>query len=379
MKVFLRRALKIILAIILAFFLMLAAGFFAVRFGWTNTAGEENSDSSEYNQEAKKDQLLTSQIEAPITSNLPNNLSIYGAHEIANRCKLAVAVRYNDYNAAAILRAYQKSRSEALLDRMLLALKLRLPNRDDFGRELKVCENGIGDAPSFDDLTLAIQNPQAKNLFAWQSGEPWQIIKEAVIKDQQAINDASLKAGVQPRLLLSVAIVEQLRLYYTQRELFEKVFKPLKILANANKMAWGVMSIKEKMAISTEENLKDSQSDFYPGNSYRALLDFPASADIAKERYSRLTNEHDHFYSYLYGALIIKELEAQWLKAGYHIDYRPEIIATLFNIGFNHSVPKENPVVGGSTIEIEGEKYFFGSLAYEFYYSGELSEEFPFD
>ncbi|MFZ4648101.1 MAG: hypothetical protein ACOYMB_00510 [Patescibacteria group bacterium] len=375
MRTFMRRALKIILSLVLAFLLLLAAGFFAVRFGWTNVAGEENIDSFEYNKEVNQDKILITEIKA----SLPDINSIYGPHEKINRCKIAVAARYNDYNAAAILKAYLNSRSEVLLDRMLLAMKLRLPAREAFTSELLLCGNTNAEVPSLEDLSVILANPKNVNLFVWQNSEHWKIIKEAIIKDQKNIKDAALKAGVQPRLLLSVAIVEQLRLYYTQRELFEKVFKPLKILANANKMAWGVMSIKEKMAITTEENLKDKQSAFYPGDTYKNLLDFPVGVDTNKERYNRLTNEKNHFYSYLYGGLIIKEIQAQWSAAGYSIDYRPEIIATLFNIGFNHSSPKENPTVGGSTIEIEGEKYFFGSLAYEFYYSDELSTEFPFN
>lgn len=376
MKKILFQIIKFILAFFLAFLLLLTAGFFAVRFGWTNVAGEENLDSFEYNQEAKRiENLANNEVQA----NLPNNESIYGPNEKTNRCKIFVASQYNDYNAAAILRVYQSSRSEVLLNRMLLAMKLRLSNRETFSRELLNCEQNPEMIPTFEELNEKLTVTKNKNLYAWQNGESWGIIKEALIKDRNLVNDAALKAGVQPRLLLSVAIVEQLRLYYTQRELFEKVFKPLKILANANKMAWGVMSIKEAMAIQTENNLKDPSSHFYLGPNFSGLLDFPAGSNPEKERYNRLTNERNHFYSYLYGALIIKELQAQWTKAGYNIDYRPEIIATLFNIGFHRSIPKENPMVGGSTIEIDGEKYFFGSLAYEFYYSGELMEEFPFN
>ncbi len=376
MKKFWYRALQIVLALFLSFILLLTAGFFAVRFGWTNVAGEEDADSFEYNQEAKKDDGLLNDF---ISAALPQNDSIYGPNEKANRCKIRVAAKFNDHNAVAIFKAYQNSRSETLLDKMLLAMKLRLPNREIFADELSSCGQEDVFAPSFDELSALLANPKDQNLFTWQNSEYWQIIKEALLKDQETINRASLKSGVQPRLLLSVAIVEQLRLYYTQRELFEKVFKPLKILANANKMAWGVMSIKEKMAIATEENLKNQNSPFYPGEEYSNLLDFPEGVDQARERYNRLTNEKDHYYSYLYGGLIVKEISTQWSRAGYNIDYRPEIVATLFNIGFNRSVPKENPLVGGSTIEINGEKYFFGSLAYEFYYSGELLEEFPFN
>jgi hypothetical protein len=46
---------------------------------------------------------------------------------------------------------------------------------------------------------------------------------------------------------------------------------------------------------------------------------------------------------------------------------------------FNHSESETNPSVGGSTLDVEGEKYFFASLAFEFYYSGELNKVFLFE
>lgn len=374
MKKILLLIIKIVSAIFLAFILILVAGFFAVRFGLTNVAGEEDADSFKYNRIAEKIDI-TNTVER---ISLPVSGSIYGEHEANNRCKLAVAGRYNDYAASTILKAYLDSRSEALLDKMLLALELRLPNSESFENGLLACEQSAGNPPTLEELTLSFSAPKNKNPFTWQDEESWQIIKEAIIKDKSIIDDVSLKTDIQPRLLVSVAIVEQIRLYYTQRELFEKVFKPLKILANANKMAWGVMAIKEKTAIQTEDNLKNRESLFYPGEKYESLLDFSVDAEKDKERYNRLTDEHNHYYSYMYGALIIKEMQAQWEKAGYNINYRPEIVATLFNIGFNNSKPKAKPTVGGSTINIGDEKYFFGSLAYEFYYSGELEKEFPF-
>lgn len=374
MKKILFLIIKIVSVIFLAFVLILVAGFFAVRFGLTNVAGEEDADSFKYNRIAEKIDI-TNTVER---ISLPVSGSIYGEHEANNRCKLAVAGRYNDYAASTILKAYLDSRSEALLDKMLLALELRLPNSESFENGLLACEQSAGNPPTLEELTLSFSAPKNKNPFTWQDEESWQIIKEAIIKDKSIIDDVSLKTDIQPRLLVSVAIVEQIRLYYTQRELFEKVFKPLKILANANKMAWGVMAIKEKTAIQTEDNLKNRESLFYPGEKYESLLDFSVDAEKDKERYNRLTDEHNHYYSYMYGALIIKEMQAQWEKAGYNINYRPEIVATLFNIGFNNSKPKAKPTVGGSTINIGDEKYFFGSLAYEFYYSGELEKEFPF-
>ena len=68
----------------------------------------------------------------------------------------------------------------------------------------------------------------------------------------------------------------------------------------------------------------------------------------------------------------------QWKNAGFDISNRPEIIGTLFNVGFPQSKPNANPKVGGSTVVIGQNKYSFGRLSYEFFYSGELVEAFPY-
>ena len=73
----------------------------------------------------------------------------------------------------------------------------------------------------------------------------------------------------------------------------------------------------------------------------------------------------------------MKEIQAQWSRAGYNIDDRPEILATLYNLGFYYSIPKADPKVGGTVINIDGMDYTFGDIAYEFYYSSELSDIFP--
>jgi hypothetical protein len=69
---------------------------------------------------------------------------------------------------------------------------------------------------------------------------------------------------------------------------------------------------------------------------------------------------------------------SQWEHAGYDIKYRPEIATTLFNVGFPQSKPNADPKVGGSGIKVGDAEYSFGSLGYEFYYSGELFDAFPY-
>jgi hypothetical protein len=151
----------------------------------------------------------------------------------------------------------------------------------------------------------------------------------------------------------------------------------LKILSVETTFSLGVTGIKVPTAQRIEKNLKDSTSLFYLGQKYENLLDFQ-SPNIAQERFKRLTSYQNHFYSYLYAALNVKQLKVQWEKSGFPISDRPEILATLYNIGYEVSVPKENPEVGGSGINIKGKRYSFGAVAYEFYYSGELYELFPF-
>lgn len=217
---------------------------------------------------------------------------------------------------------------------------------------------------------------ETKTVPDWVHTEEWQTLKEALIKDQSVINQASIATDISPRLIIAMIIPEQLRLFNDEREIFKQVFLPLKILGNQTQFSWGVAGLKPETAEQIEKNLQDRSSSFFPGEKYAHLLDF-TTPDHGKERFSRIANEKNHYFAYLYTAIYIKEITAQWKLAGFDISDRPEILATLFNIGFANSQPKTNPQVGGSEIEIGGHSYSFGRLAYEFFYSDELAGEFP--
>ncbi|MFA5048106.1 MAG: hypothetical protein WC516_03730 [Patescibacteria group bacterium] len=367
----------LVLIIILAWFLILVAGFLAVRWGLTNVSGQVDKNSAAYQDVSViiPEEPATSSETTTVPNSLPLSSPIYLKYQNVALCQIKAVSQISDTNARKIFDAYKQTSSTELLARMILAVKLKINNQDQFQSQINACQLPEEISPA--DLEQQLSQPKQTDIFDWENDAPWQTIKKAIVKDKDKFEQISRLTGVEPRLLVSITIVEQLRLYYTQRELFEKIFKPLEILATANKMAWGVMSIKEKAAIEIENNLKNKKSDFYPGSAYERLLDF-SRADVTRERYDRLTNEKDHYYSYLYGALLVKELVAQWSKAGYEIGDRPEILATLFNIGFKYSKPNIHPQVGGSTIKIKGQGYTFGSLAYEFYYSGELLKEFPY-
>lgn len=237
-------------------------------------------------------------------------------------------------------------------------------------------EPGVIDNQRESFMKAGSDSADLKTVPDWAMGEEWQTFVAAVIKDKKELDKAGSAADITPRLLVAQLAVEQLRLFHTNREIFKKIFEPLKILGNQSQFSWGIMGIKRETAVQIENNLKNENSDFYPGKKYEKLLDF-ATADKEAERFKRLTDEEDHYWTYLYGALYLKEIAVEWEKAGYDIKNRPEILSTLFNIGFERSKPNGNPSSGGALIEIRGKAYSFGALADDFYRSNELREYFP--
>lgn len=284
--------------------------------------------------------------------------------------KLNVVNEYYPINAQLIHNAYLQHQNIALAERMIDAINLNMLDSNDYNNKIKECE-------ILYSHKLA-SNQKKCNLFEWMNIPEWSDFKIAVLKDTALIDSAGHVMDVEPRLILSLLLGEQMRLFNSARETYKNVIRPLKILSVEANFSLGVTGVKEETAVLTEKYLKDSTSVFYPGKKYEHLLDFKTS-DITKERYDRLVNYRNHYYSYLYAAAIVKEIIHQWKISGYDISDRPEILATLYNLGYYVSVPKANPSVGGSTIVINEKNYTFGALAYEFYYSGELADYFPFE
>lgn len=211
----------------------------------------------------------------------------------------------------------------------------------------------------------------------WQQSEEWNVMELAIRRDQAVIERAAADSGVPARLITANLVAEQLRLFFTDREDYKKFFYPLKILGPQSQFSWGVMGMKEATAIQVEANLKDSSSPFYLGEEYEHILDFPeGTKNIESARFTRMTDQHDHYYSYLYAGLYIRQIEAQWKRAGFPIDSNVAVISTLYNIGFAHSVPKASPQSGGAPITLSDGTRSFGSLAEEFYRSELLSDLF---
>ncbi len=337
---------------------VLTFAFFGVKMHWFNDPGGVDHNDR-YFQKMDADYALIRQDTA--TNEVARIAKFYARLNVVNQ--------YYPKNAQMIHQAYRDHNNLVLAERMLGAIDLNLIDSAEYCNKVKACEAQFPVYRSKWSDTL--------NIFEWMNIAEWADFKVAVVKDTAVIDSAAAVMGVEPRLIVSVLLGEQMRLFNSTREVYKNVIRPLKILSVEAKFSLGVTGVKEETAIKAERYLTDSTSVFYPGKKYEHALDF-FSEDPATERYDRLVNYRNHYYSYLYAAVILKQMRQQWKALGYDISDRPEILATLFNVGYEYSVPKANPSVGGSSIVINEKRYTFGALAYEFYYSGEMADIFPY-
>lgn len=344
---------------------IITTAFFAVKFNWTNEGGSVDSNNryfeemhDKYDQDFKIDSVSV----------------VKHRFEVLNRIMLL-----NDYypqNANYILSVYNENKDEKLALRMLDAVDLRLQKRKDYRKDASKLKF---------KLKRAETHNKGLSAFEWMNIAEWQDFKQAVAKDKPYIDSVAMITGVEPRLIVACLVGEQIRLFNSSRESYKRYMGPLKMLALENHLSYGVTGIKNSTAINIENFAKDPKSEFYPGKAFEHLLDFDSTVnytyngnDTLDLRLQRLVQFRNHYYSYLYTAVFLREIKAQWDKAGYPIGDRPEILASLFNLGFQKSKPKKHPAVGGSVYKIHNVDYTFGSVAYEFFYSGEMSDVFPY-
>ena len=221
-----------------------------------------------------------------------------------------------------------------------------------------------------------LSKPMEYSRFPLAHTPEWVAFRQAVAKDKTIIEQVSRETGVAPRMLIALLVPEQMRLFHSNRPIFKQIFEPLKILGSQSQFSWGIFGIKDETARAVEEHLRDTASPFYLGKQFEHALDFKTNTPD-QERFSRIIDEHDHTYGYRYAGLYVAQIKKQWENAGFPIADRPEILATLWNLGFEKSKPNAAPKSGGAPIDIDGTTYSFGALAGAFYYSDELVEIFP--
>jgi hypothetical protein len=283
-----------------------------------------------------------------------------------NLARLAVLSRFYPLNAQLIGRAL--GNKNAKIEKMIAACEIGLQGNEKY-------QNSVSE---YLNMLKISEKQEKENAIQWMNTPEWAVLKEAIIKDKALIDSAARLSGVESRLIVGCLVGEQIRLFNSNRESYKRYIEPMRVLNVQSQFSLGVNGIKDFTAMAVEANLKNSQSDFYMGKRYEHILDF-TTADHTTERVNRLVNYRNHFYSFLYTGCILHQTAMQWRRAGYPIDNRPDILTTLFNIGFSESHPSADPQCGGSHISVGGKVYTFGVIGFNFYYSGELLDEFPYE
>jgi hypothetical protein len=347
-----------ILAGVAAFLILTAL---AVKFKWTNDAGDVDINNryyediaSQYGNESKKDSATIARDEYIMFQ------------------RLGVLSRYYPHNAKVISEAYQHEKNVYTALRMLDAVSILLRDNKQFMREMKEV------------------NKKAKfnsgSVYAWSNYTVWKQFCNTIIKDKRAIDSVSRLTGVESRIIVMCVVGEQLRMFNSGREKFKQYVYPYSRLILPSNRGYGVSGILEHTALRIESTLFKEKDPFYPGDYFQQTINvrdsFPEviNDSISAHKHKtiqRLIKGGDHYYSYLYTAYLMRQFQAHWEKNKFDLSNRPEILGTLFNLGYQKSKPKKNPEVGGSTFKIGEKDYTFGGLCFEFYYSGEMQDAFP--
>ncbi len=249
-----------------------------------------------------------------------------------------------------------------------------------FGRVPTFVTTGDGNDVPIEEETNGCKPPLSQTEpCEWNETIYWDVVKGGLEKDADVISRVATETGVDARMIAATVVPEQTRFFTDNRDVFKRYFEPLKLLGSMSQFSLGVTGIKQETARQIEQNAQSTTSPFYTGDSTIALLTYTETEQVDTDAalFARLTNEKDHYYSYLYTAIYLKQITAQWQAAGYDVADRPDILVTLFNLGFAASAPKANPQVAGSKVTTGGQSYSFGYLGTLFYQSDELSVLFP--
>ena len=283
---------------------------------------------------------------------------------------LSVLRQFYPKNADLIFNAAQYSDRPTAVQEMIYAANMYMQD-DDHAIAYRKMGGDVENILKSKKIT-----PFEGNVVPWMNDSAWPALKAAILKDSALIYEAARLTGVEPRLIVGCLVGEQVRLFNSKREMYKRYLGPMKVLSVQSQFSLGVNGIKDFTAMQVERNLTDTASIFYMGKPYEHILDFRTENHQA-ERISRLTNYRNHLYSYIYTGCILHQTMLQWRRSGYDIVHRPDILFTLFNLGFAASKPGPDPQCGGSHITVHDAIYTFGVICNDFYFSGELAEQFP--
>jgi len=214
----------------------LTVGYFAVKFHLTDDPGVVDLNDR-YFQEIK-DKYGHGSGEDSSKINLSEARLLHN---------LSVLSKYYPTNAYYIQNAYFESHNLKVAQRMIEAVDMYMQQDQEYFKEV----NAFTESNDTKQTKL-----KAKSVFEWMNIPEWQDFKLAVAKDKPLIDSVAEVTGVEPRLIVSVLVGEQIRLFNSSREAYKKWIGPLKILSVETTFSLGVTGIKVPTAQKIEKNLK---------------------------------------------------------------------------------------------------------------------------
>ena len=194
-------------------------------------------------------------------------------------------------------------------------------------------------------------------------------VNESMDELAPSINKYSNELGVDARIVAGVIYVEMFRNLTTEKGFIEQKLESRHVTRTLLKIKGhtvGIGQIHMQVMERCIENFNNPNSPFYMGKEFENYVtwkDFD-KAEEAKNYVDELGIHHSEYTNpdaqIKFVAAMIAQLQTQWKNAGYDISDKPEILGTLYNLGFDKSNPKANPRSGGSINFIFGKEMRFG-------------------
>lgn len=154
-------------------------------------------------------------------------------------------------------------------------------------------------------------------------------------ENRSTIVSAADSAKLDPALLAGIVYVAHTRDHPRWTgDVLEELSSPYREILDCSV---GLMQMKESTASSLQEIIRNSSPNS-PVSRPDFIRDYGCFQLV---KYSQNLHQPDH--SANLAACMLRMLCEQWRLAGYPIDDRPEILATLYNLGGEKSHPKPNP------------------------------------
>jgi len=193
-------------------------------------------------------------------------------------------------------------------------------------------------------------------------------VNEAMEKLSIHINKYSNELGINARTVGGVIYVEMFRSLTTPKGYIEKKMLGYiggRILLSIKNATYGVGQMTSTEMMNCIQNLKDPNSPFYLGekfSNYLSLDDYEKALEHTEEEHYGVihTEDKNAYIQIKFAAAMIAQFSQQWKNAGFDISKKPEILGTLYNLGFKKSHPHKNPKSGGTMNFIFGKSVNFG-------------------